>query len=332
MKFKFRTLPGQCAILALACSVASPVTGGSESRANVECITNDFWANKPSTYQVPYQSRTATRFSGFGEVVQQVADRDVLRVVYKSTGADRLRGAARRRVLSYGVLWLVDPATLGVSEDQAISALLRAGAVISRSNGDGRVYFRARKDDAERLAKRAAGLLGNRQVRTRLETSYSPRGAVVSVPTYGGTASSMSSDVAMMRVEGRLSRSPLQFIEYMPAGMTVLPFGTSFVVHVRPQDNEALRNYIEQEGNSVMLVGARTTLRSGDQVSGGIRSCGGRALARRFPTPEVNFAGRDFATIDVENQQLRVSEGDMLLVVQRPQWGRGLEIAVMRFG
>ncbi|WP_162815074.1 hypothetical protein [Erythrobacter aureus] len=332
MSFSLRSLPGQCAALALVLGATSPVAGGQGGQAHVECIVNDFWADRQKSYHVPYQGSPQIQANGYGPVVQPIPRTEALRVVYKSTGAERLRGSAKRRVLRYGVLWLVDPAMLGASESETISALLRAGAVISRSNGDGRVYFRARKADAERLAKRAAGLLGQRGIVTRLETTYSPRRSSRQPNTIVSSIGAMSSSVAMMRVEGRLSRSPLQFIEFIPAGMTVLPYGTSFLVHVRPNEYPALRNYIEQEGNSVLLVGARSEVVAGDQASGAVRSCGGRALSRRFPTPVVTYAGRNLATLDVEGQQLRVAEGDTVLVVQRPQWGRGLEIAVMRFG
>ncbi len=332
MSFKLGLQSARCAALALALGVASPVVGGVQGHAQVECIVNDFWADRVKTYNVPYQASTQTRSGSFGRMVQPIPQQSVLRVVYKSTGADRLRGAAKRRVLRYGVLWLVDPAALGVNEQQAISALLRAGAIISRPNGDGRVYFRARKRDAEKLAARAAALLGQRGMSTRLETTYSPRAASAPQPLYRNARGLINADVAMMRVEGRLSRSPLQFIEYIPAGMTVMPYGTSFLVHVRPNEYNSLRSYIEQEGNSVLLVGARSEVVTGDEATGSVRSCGGRAVARRFPTPVVSFASTDFAMIDVEGQRLRVSEGDTVLVVQQPRWGRGLEIAVMRFG
>src|SRR3546814_2071852 len=47
----------------------------------------------------------------------------------------------------------------------------------------------------------------------------------------------MNTEVAMLRLEGRLSDSPAAFIEHFPAGnITILPFGTSFVIHVPPPD------------------------------------------------------------------------------------------------
>src|SRR5690606_28462308 len=139
-------------------------------------------------------------------------------------------------------------------------------------------------------------------------------------------------DVAMLRLEGRLSRSPLQLIEFIPAGMTVMSFGTSFVVHVTAAGFPALRDYIEQEGNSVLLVGASGPVQRGAESGRLIRYCGGNFLADRFPTPVVSSLAGPTASIDVEGQSLSVADGDTVLVVQKPLYGRGLEIAVMRFG
>ena len=234
-----------------------------------------------------------------------------------------MSGAAKARVLRYGVLWWVNPSDLGVSPDKAISALLKAGAVISRPEGDGRVYFRARESEAESIAQAAAESLGG----ARMAGAGAPRLLMSDQPDY-----SLDADIAMLRVEGRLSRSPLQFIEYIPAGMTVLPFGTSFVVHVDADGFGLLRDYMEDEGNSVLLVGANGPVRVGDEAGRAIRYCGGSALSNRFPTPVVTSNASGAVTIDVEGQKLRIVRGDSLLVVQRPLYGLGLEVAVLRFG
>jgi hypothetical protein len=136
----------------------------------------------------------------------------------------------------------------------------------------------------------------------------------------------------MLRLEGRSAQSAVSFIEQLPSsGMTVYPYGTSFVVHVPPASLEALRDYLQEQGSSIVLVGAAGPLSQGRGIGSVIRSCGATVLADRFPTPPVHSASSDAATVNIEGQYISVAEGDIALVVQQPAWGQGLEVAFIRF-
>lgn len=251
-------------------------------------------------------------------------------VVLKGTGADRLVGREKARILGFGVLWWVRPSEIGVSEARAISVLLRAGAVIARREGDGRVYFRARREVAQAVADRAVAMLGPVQ-----PGATAPVGSgldhLMAAITREPEISRMKATVAMLRVEGRQSRNPVEFIENIPTGMTVLPYGTSFVVHVSSYGVNDLTRYLDEEGNKVLLVGASGEVSVARPLADPIGSCGGRALLSRFPTPKVVQASSAGVMVDVAGQTLQIMRGDGLLVVSPPAFGGGLEMAFIRF-
>jgi hypothetical protein len=161
------------------------------------------------------------------------------------------------------------------------------------------------------------------------EASAGPRPGTANLAFSSG----MNTEVAMLRLEGRLSGSPAAFIDHLPSGnITIMPFGTSFVVHVPPSDFELIKDFVADQGNNILLVGSTGEAQAGAEVGSGIRSCGGNVLADRFPTPKVSTKSANSLIVNVEGQALRVNAGDTVLVVQTPAWGTGLEVALMRFG
>ena len=337
MKSDACALPWQCLTAALFASLhlvsadaasAAPVAPTSKA---ISCATPDMWTGEARTSMVVSDGRGDD--GSYAPPPVQISyaganDAQGWSPVFKSDGASRLRGAARARVLSYGVLWLVEPAALGVTEAQAISALLRSGAVIARREGDGRVYFRAREADYQGIASRAATLLG---VSGKGEVRKARSSTAKSVPA-AMSLNTLGVDVAMMRMEGRYSSNPIEFIESMPGGMSVMPFGTSYVVHVPSSLVNSMWDALDGEGRRVLLVGASSPLLQGMQAAQAIQYCGGSALMRRFPTPSVARQDGGHAVLEVESQRMSVTSGDIVLVVQAPPYGRGIEIALMRFG
>src|SRR3546814_339782 len=96
--------------------------------------------------------------------------------------------------------------------------------------------------------------------------------------------------------------------------------------------SDLIRDFVADQGNNILLVGATGETAAGLEVGSGIRACGGNVLADRFPTPKIAAKTTGSMIVDVEGQALRVNAGDTVLVVQKPAWGRGLEVALMRFG
>src|SRR3546814_3516143 len=139
-----------------------------------------------------------------------------------------MRGAARARVAALGVLWSVDPSELGISAPQAVSELLQAGAVIARRDSDGSVYFRALGNDAQRIAdlvsskySRAAtqeGSFASDRPSNSFSASAGPRPGTAKLAFSSG----MNTEVAMLRLEGRLSDSPAAFIDNLDRKSTSL--------------------------------------------------------------------------------------------------------------
>lgn len=347
MKPKICSLFLRCAVGAFgAGAIATPALAAPIRASAVSCVVPNMWKQEP---RVDIASLEGPR-AMFDVAVREPASvyaaaaptaSSEWTVKYKGTGYDRMRGAARDRVASFGVLWTVEPGALGISSQKAISELLNAGAVIARPDDDGTVYFRARESEAQDIANRVASKFSkglgsrrplNEQSNARasmIQASAGQQPGTVKLAFSGG----MTTEVAMLRMEGRLSSSPAAFIDHLPsANVTIYPFGTSFVVHVPPRDFDVVRDFLADQGNSILLVGATGDVEPGLQVGSGIRACGGNVLADRFPTPKVIGKSAMTMDVDVEGQPMRVQAGDMVLVVQTPAWGRGLEVALMRFG
>lgn len=303
MNLDFRALPWRCLFAAVGAAAGAASADAAQS---VSCATPDAWSGAPRVSQVALRTAAAP-----ADV--RVSAR-TWSPVYRGDGVGRLHGATKARVLRYGVLWTVDPSDLGVSSREAVSALIRAGAAIARADGEGKVYFRARRSDYERVAARAASMLGSTGTVVRTAAIHSGLGA----------------DVAMMRVEGRASADPVQFIDSLPGGMEILPFGTSFVVRVPASQVESMWNALDEEGRRILLVGASSGMVPGAQAAQAIGSCGGAALMGRFPTPSVVRVSDAAAVFEVESQRVEARRGDVLLVVQAPPYGRGIEVALIR--
>lgn len=347
MKSKTCSLLLRCAaVVAGVGAVGTPARADAARGFAVSCVVPNMWKQEPRVDVGGLTARSGIFEATDQEPASRYSDapdgsQAGWKVEYKGTGYDRMRGAARDRIASFGVLWTVDPAGLGVSADRVLSELRQAGAVVARRETDGTVYFRAREADAQRIADRVALKIngsGSRQMASHAGSSRRPPAIAASSGPRPGTArlsfgGGMNTEVAMLRLEGRLSGSPAAFIDHLPSGnISILPFGTSFVVHVPPSDFDVIRDFVADQGNSVLLVGATGEAQAGLEVGSGIRACGGNVLADRFPTPLVTTKSAGSMSINVEGQSLRVNAGDTVLVVQTPAWGRGLEVALMRFG
>lgn len=332
------------AVVAGAGVISAPARSEAATRGTVSCVVPNMWKQDPQV-DVPGLTPTSALFEpAQQEPASYYAQTPSITatpwtVEYRGTGYDRMRGAAKARVAALGVLWSVDPSELGMSAQQAVSALLQAGAVVARRGTDGTVFFRARGGEAQRIADsvsskyrtgaaRQPATAANMQANT-FQASAGPRPGTAKLAFSSG----MNTEVAMLRLEGRMSGSPAAFIDHLPSGnITIMPFGTSFVVHVPPSDFELIKDFVADQGNNVLLVGATGEAQAGAEVGSGIRSCGGNVLADRFPTPTVSSKSAGSLVVNVEGQALRVNAGDTVLVVQTPAWGSGLEVALMRFG
>lgn len=341
MKTDLRALPWRCLTAAtLPLAVASTPSPAAQPAAapttEVVCATPDMWTGgaRISRVQAPMRSpskdyagldldyssmvRDAQASGGDapspnGEVSERSSE---WRAVYWGPGLGSLRGYARARVARKGVLWGVDPSEIGMTQKEAGAALLREGAAMVMYRKDGKVVFRApastRRAIADRVAEGRVGTPSTRSVTVR------------------GAASPVSLDVAMLRVEGGYSSDPVGFIDALPGGMFVYPFGTGFVVYVPRDRVEAMWNAIDGEGRRVLMVGASSAPVAGAQAAAGVGYCGGSALMRRFPTPRVIRSDRTGVVLEMEAQPLGAQVGDVVMVVQAPPYGRGMELALMR--
>ena len=326
MKTDLRSLPWQClTVAAVAPFVAQAASAAPHQAApaSVTCTVRDAWAGplgsvriaKPAGPSVGSQVPTSA-----GAVVEaDPSDTAVWNPTYAGQGLRRVRSWARSRVLRRGVLWRVDPTEVGATQRRAGTALLRAGAAAVFYKRDGSVLFRATEERSGAVARRAAASLGFRGT-----PEASGNAAVASA------AGQASVDVAMMRVEGAYSNGPVAFIDALPSGMSVYPFGTSFAVYVPAERVEEMWSAIDGEGGRVLMVGASAPASTGSQAAEAVRHCGGSALLARFPTPRVVSADRRGVVMETEGQRLVARPGDVVLVVQAPPYGRGIEMALLR--
>lgn len=356
MKPQLRALPWQCMATALTIQLACVPAKAAPANV-VSCATPDMWTGAPrlSTVAVPaatppvYRSGVAaprmsvsasalTDDSVYYGGLREHAPRDAVAsaeesvhawtAAYRGQGVGRLRGLARTRVLAKGVIWSVESSSTGRPAPQVVNALLKAGASYVWSQRGGRVRFRAREEDLESILSKAASIAGGSPVAAS-SSAASPRG--VDGAASGVRSNVLGVDVAMLRIDSRLEDGAVRFIETLPNGMSVMPFGTAFAVHVPASLVPSMWNSLDEEGGRTLLVGASSDISPGGQVAQAIGQCGGSALLSRFPTPGVSRADMASALLEVEGQRLLASAGDIVLVVQNPPFGKGIEIALMRF-
>lgn len=344
MKTDFRSLPWQClTAVGLLPLVAIPSQASAAAPSEVSCATPDMWTGaaritrvKPGVAQSvpsPAIPRINPDYAGLMDdavvvssprgprPTQVSAEEDsqstAWRTTFRGQGVGRSKGWARARILRRGGLWSVDPRDLGVTQRQAGTALLRAGASTVFYRKDGLVVFRATASAQDEIASRAAARLSGQSATAASASSVRQSSAV-------------SIDVAMMRVEGSYSNGPVGFIDALPGGMFVYPFGTSFVVYVPRDRVEDMWSAIEGEGHRVLMVGASSSPVSGTQAASSVQFCGGTALMKRFPTPRIVRSDRTGVVMELESQALGAQVGDVVMVVQAPPYGRGMELALMR--
>ena len=307
--------------LSLQCLAATLVTQATPvvaempqtARTTVSCATPDQWSGAARTSTVMPIGRDDGSFSQ--PSVTDASGSGVWNATYRGRALGRSRGAVRARIARQGGLWVADVDEVGISASTALSSFRRIG-VWARHEGGGRIIFRSK--DGSRTASHALDIARGRS--TAALPSVTPRLATVAI------------DNAVMRLEGRYSRDAVQFVESLPAGMDVYPFGTSFVVRVPSRLVPAMWDSIDGEGGRVFLVGASAAASRGRQISDAVQFCGASALLRRFPTPSVSATMATGAIIEIESQRIAVSSGDILLTVQNPPYGRGIEVDVSRFG
>lgn len=341
MKIEMRALPWRTLVIgSLPLAIASMPSVAAEKKSDrtprageIVCATPDMWTGAARISRVQPMVSPSKTYSGmdvgYSALVQdsvpsggvsqdestQVSDRTAeWRSVYWGPGLGSSKGAARARIARKGVLWGVDPAEIGLDQKQAGAALLRAGASMVFYRKDGKVVYRAPATTRRAIADRAAAGSGRPHSRTGSSAG----------------SSSVGLDVAMMRVEAGYSSDPLSFIDALPEGMFVYPYGTGFVVHVPRDRVEAMWNAVDGEGRRVLLVGASGAPSIGTPAASNVLACGGTALSRRFPTPKVLHAERAGVMLDLGSQRMSAGTGDVVMVVQSPPYGRGMEMALIR--
>src|SRR3546814_15126181 len=83
-----------------------------------------------------------------------------------------------------------------------------------------------------------------------------------------------------------------------------------------------IRDFVADQGNNILLVGATGETAAGLEVGSGIRACGGNVLADRFPTPTIASKTTGSMIVAVAGQALRVNAGVTVPVVQRSETRR----------
>lgn len=314
------------ALLAAAClgalsMVSMGATGAQVPQGVVVCATPDVWTGAARLSEVmPVDGSIVSARGGgttwrTGAEVGMAGTEVSVRTSYRNDGLYGLRGARRAAAARRGVLWDVDMATFPAGQREAVEILLKAGASGASRNAKG-VYFRARREDRDAVVAKAEAILGERGRGARASAR-----APATVPSF---------DVAMLRMQGRWSNDPVQFVEALPSGVSVYPFGTSFVAHVPARGVDGMWDQIDMEGERVLLVGASSRPVFGAQASQALRFCGGTGLMGRFPTPTVVGGDASSLVIEAESQRIRIPVGDVVMVVQAPPYGRGIEAALMR--
>lgn len=322
---------------ALALTMASPLVMGAAAQPGmpegvVTCATPDVWTGSARLTEVMPVDGGAIRIARRTETVWRTGasvgmDEDAtstpvpsIRTSYRGEGVWGLRGRTRAAALRRGPLWNVDARTYPVGQREMVEILLRSGATLASRDGRG-VYFRARAFERDRIVQKAERIIAERAAGLKATGRYDANPSSSPVPSF---------DVAMLRMQGRWSSDPIQFVEALPAGVSIYPYGTSFVAHVPADLVDGMWDQIDMEGERVLLVGASSRPVLNADAAQAVRFCGGTALMGRFPTPTV--IGRDASglVLEAETQRIRVPVGDVVMVVQAPPFGRGIEVAMMR--
>lgn len=323
----------------LALSMASPMVMGATSQPGmpdgvVTCATPDVWTGSArltdvmpvdgGSIRVARRTDTVWRTGASVGMDDAQASDSVpvpsIRTSFRSDGTWGLRGRARAWAQRRGQLWNVDAGTYPVGQREMVQILLKAGA--AGANRDGRtVYFRARAADRDAIVDRAERIIAERAGGVSRTSRYDANPSSVPTPSF---------DVAMLRMQGRWSADPIQFVEALPAGVTIYTYGTSFVAHVPAQMVDGMWDQIDMEGERVLLVGASSRPVLNADAAQAVRFCGGSGLLGRFPTPTVVARDASALLLEAESQRIRVPVGDVIMVVQAPPFGRGIEVALMR--
>jgi hypothetical protein len=321
----------------LALTMASPVVMGAASQPGmpegvVTCATPDVWTGSARLSEVMpidggsirVSRRTDTVWRTGGSVGMDDSPVSVsvpsIRTSFRNDGAWGLRGRARTWAQRRGPLWNVDARTYPVGQREMVQILLKAGASAASRDGRG-VYFRARAADRDAIVGRAELIIAQRAAGIASTSRYEANPTSSPIPSF---------DVAMLRMQGRWSSDPIQFVEALPAGVSIYTYGTSFVAHVPARMVDGMWDQIDMEGERVLLVGASSRPVLNADAAQAVRFCGGSALMGRFPTPTVISRDSSGLLLEAEGQRIRVPVGDVVMVVQTPPTGRGIEVALMR--
>jgi hypothetical protein len=245
--------------------------------------------------------------------------------VYRSTGLDSFTGKQRESVAAQGVVWSIDTAGSGLSGDQALAALLGAGAAAGWKGSKGIVFFRARQGSQDGIADAAYRAIRPSAPAIAAQASAQAP-AIAPAVAEPATASAMLVDATVIRLEGGTA-SAADLIARLPAEATLLPFGAGQIVRINAKDVAKFRQLVG-EGHQLLLPASRLPLTPGAELGSAIGQCGSAALSRRLPTPKVRNAIGRMAILDVEGQSLLVQAGDLVAVVAGT--GAIADLALMR--
>lgn len=291
----------------LTAAVALGAAGAAAAaEPTVSCATPDQWTGAARLSTVPIVGGYAVQAREGVVTTSQSWD-----AVYKGQWLGRARGSLRAYLIRTGGIWHADPASVGLSANQGLAAFRAIGVRARYERGV--IVFRSRDGDA---------------TATRALSAY--RGVRSSAPARLVAPTGVGVDVAVMRLEGRYSKDAPSFVDALAGGMEVYPFGTSYVVRVPSSLVPVMWDAIDTEGGRTFLVGASSPAREGDQIAGAIRFCGATALLNRFPTPTVRATMSTGAIVEIEAQRVAVNAGEVLMTVQSPVQGRGIEVAISR--
>ena len=201
--------------------------------------------------------------------------------------------------------WTVNPASVGVSQSAALTAFTSAGLkAYAFEDGLVRFYGPAGQDMAD---KAFAMLTGARLV------------------------GAMTSDIAILHLEGRFSDDAREFAQAAPAGATVSPFGTGYAIHFPAALSEEMWRMVDEEGRRNFVVGASSAVSAGAPVSTAIQFCGATAELRSFPTPYVRSLTPTGVVLDsADGGLISMFPGDTIVTVQTPRFDRGILVAISK--